>query len=262
MSVFISTSIVLWLILCWTNISHSIFLPFWGKRNHTKDSLHIAYDSLELDGPKRPGAGRKSKLPQFRNLTRMYSLDERCQRGMPLSVAWHNYPPYTMIFRSKHPERKTRGLTIEGMFPTLLSQMIKFCCHNKSEVHFGKFLKSSRHGIKDMEKNTNDFTFPLYSHNMDTFRNRAMIPLVKAPRVILLVHDESSASRTHILFSTIVNAWPMLIFIIITALLSGIIVWFLVSNEFTSIQFCSFLINDFECVPFGFYRFWNKWNVK
>ena len=221
----------IWLVLCWTNITHSIFLPYFAKRNHTEDSFHIAFNSLEMDGRTRPGSGSTSKIPMFRNVTNLHSLDERCQRGLALSIAWHSYPPYTMIFSSKHPERKTTGLTVEGMFPSILSRAISFCCHNKSEVHFGKFLKSSRHGIGDMEKNKYDLTFPLYSHNMDTFRNHAMVPLVKAPRVILLVHDESSASRTHILFTTIINAWPMLIFIIITALLSGIIIWFLVSDK-------------------------------
>ena len=208
-------------------MAHSIFLPYWGKRNHTAGSLHIAFDSLQMDGRSSSAWGRK--LPEFFNLTKSYSLDERCRRGMPLSVAWHSFSPYATVFTSSHPTRKTRGMTIEGMFPSLLSEVVSFCCNNGSEVLYGKLLKSARHGVKDMEKNMFDFTFPLYSHNMDMFRGRAMIPLVEAPRVILLVHDESADSRTHILFSTIVNAWPMLMFIIITALLSGIIIWFLVS---------------------------------
>lgn len=54
--------------------------------------------------------------------------------------------------------------------------------------------------------------------------------MVRAPRVILLVHNEPpNKTQTHVLFSTIANAWPMLVFILVTASLSGIIIWFLVS---------------------------------
>ena len=54
--------------------------------------------------------------------------------------------------------------------------------------------------------------------------------MVQAPRVILLVHNEPpNKTQTHVLFSTIANAWPMLVFILVTASLSGIIIWFLVS---------------------------------
>lgn len=61
-------------------------------------------------------------------------------------------------------------------------------------------------------------------------RDRPFISVVRAPRVILLVNNEQpNKTRTHILFTTIANAWPMLVFILVTASLSGIIIWFLVS---------------------------------
>ena len=62
-------------------------------------------------------------------------------------------------------------------------------------------------------------------------RDRPFISVVRAPRVILLVHnDQPDKTRTHILITTIANAWPMLVFILVTASLSGIIIWFLVSR--------------------------------
>ena len=70
-------------------------------------------------------------------------------------------------------------------------------------------------------------------------RDRPFIGVVRAPRVILLVHNEPpNKTQTHVLFSTIANAWPMLVFILVTASLSGIIIWFLVS--FFSFFVCFF----------------------
>jgi hypothetical protein len=65
----------------------------------------------------------------------------------------------------------------------------------------------------------------------DSFRQHAFLPLVRAPRVILLVHDDQSKTQTTVLVTTIISAWPMLIFILVTALFSGIVLWFLVSDN-------------------------------
>ena len=67
-------------------------------------------------------------------------------------------------------------------------------------------------------------------------RDRAFVSVVRAPRVILLIHNEKQTkTQTHVLITTIANAWPMLLFILVTASLSGIIIWFLVSVQ------CSYL---------------------
>ncbi|EDO27383.1 predicted protein [Nematostella vectensis] len=80
-----------------------------------------------------------------------------------------------------------------------------------------------------MMSNEYDMTFPLYGYDAfsRSFRGHAFLQLVRAPRIILLVHDDPSKTRTHVLFTTIISAWPMLIFILVTASLSGIIIWFL-----------------------------------
>jgi len=65
-------------------------------------------------------------------------------------------------------------------------------------------------------------------------RDRAFISVVRAPRVILLIHNEKQTkTQTHVLITTIANAWPMLLFILVTASLSGIIIWFLVSVRYS-----------------------------
>jgi len=64
------------------------------------------------------------------------------------------------------------------------------------------------------------------------FKDFPFIPIVTAPRVVLLVPDQlfqELNSRTQVLLRTIFNTWPMLIFIVVSAMLSGLIVWLLVS---------------------------------
>ncbi|KAK3753358.1 hypothetical protein QZH41_018859 [Actinostola sp. cb2023] len=108
--------------------------------------------------------------------------------------------------------------------------MLSFCCHPNSSVEFGKLLRSVRHGEETFSENNFDITFPLFGYEgfRNSYRNHAFLSLVRAPRVILLVHDGRSHTRTSIVVTTIVSAWPMLLFILVTASLSGIIIWFLI----------------------------------
>lgn len=155
-------------------------------------------------------------------------MDYRCANGLPISIAWHQYSPYTTVVQTKY--KGTPGLTVDGMFPGILNAVVSDCCHKDTQVSFGKFLKSVRNAEKHIQEDTFDMTFPLYGYDAssDSFRDRAFISVVRAPRVILLVHNEQQTkTQTHVLITTIANAWPMLLFILVTASLSGIIIWFL-----------------------------------
>ncbi|EDO38860.1 predicted protein [Nematostella vectensis] len=201
-----------------------IFIPYFKSRNHSDNAFHIAYNMMDLDA----NVSRFGQdLDRVKAISRQYSLDERCEAGMPLSIAWHQYSPYVTLFKSVHNRRV--GFTVDGMFPSIMNQMLQACCHPNSTVLFGKFLKSVRHAEDTMMSNEYDMTFPLYGYDAfsRSFRGHAFLQLVRAPRIILLVHDDPSKTRTHVLFTTIISAWPMLIFILVTASLSGIIIWFL-----------------------------------
>lgn len=82
-----------------------------------------------------------------------------------------------------------------------------------------------------------DFTFPLYGLDGKAtmfYKENPFIPLVEAPRMVLLVPErlfESKNTRTQVLLKTVLNSWPMLVFISVSASLSGLIIWFLVSKS-------------------------------
>lgn len=145
----------------------AIFLPYWSKRNHSETSFHIPFPSLALEG-KMMKFGKQMR--QYTQMAKNYSLDYRCANGLPISIAWHTYSPYTTIYQTKN--KGIPGLTVDGMFPGILNAAVSGCCHKDTDVLFGKFLKSARNAEKDLEDDTFDLTFPLYGYDSsaDTFR--------------------------------------------------------------------------------------------
>lgn len=136
----------------------AIFLPYWSKRNHSETSFHIPKASLVLEGRSAP-----VKLPYYSELAKNYSLDYRCANGLPISIAWHPYSPYSIIYQTKN--KGVPGLTVDGMFPGILNAAVAGCCHKDTEVLFGKLLKSVRNAEKNIQTDTFDLTFPLYGYD-------------------------------------------------------------------------------------------------
>ena len=112
--------------------------------------------------------------------------------------------------------------------------MVKFCCP-KSDVTFGNHFGS----IRDVEDHFDqekfvDISFPIYGlegKDSKQYKDYPFVPLVTAPRLVLLVPDallQDKNTRTTVLMATIFNAWPMLIFIVVSAMLAGLTVWLLV----------------------------------
>ena len=54
---------------------------------------------------------------------------------------------------------------MDGMFPGILNAAVAGCCHENTEVLFGKFLKSVRNAEKNIQADTFDLTFPLYGYD-------------------------------------------------------------------------------------------------
>ncbi|XP_068753162.1 uncharacterized protein [Montipora capricornis] len=200
------------------------FSPKWSQRNHPDTVFHIPSSALELEGSKT----KSPEMQYYTDLAKNFSLDYRCEKGLAVSIAWHTYSPYTILYQTKN--KGIPGLTVDGMFSGILKAALSSCCHNETKVLFGKFLNSVRNAENHIEDDTFDFTFPLYGYDSsaNSFRDRPFIGVVTAPRVILLHHNEQhDKTRTHILISTVANAWPLVVFSLVAALLSGIIIWFL-----------------------------------
>lgn len=155
-----------------------------------------------------------------------FSFDEKCSRGLPLSAAWQYYGPYAK------PDMRSGQVAVEGIFPHMINKMLHVCCNSSATVKFGKIYDSIR-GLEshlDQPNEAYDLSFPITGMSLEdvTFKDVPYIPFVQAPRVALLVHETAEDDKTTQLMNTVFKAWPILIFILVAATLSGIIIWLLV----------------------------------
>jgi len=154
-----------------------------------------------------------------------FSFDEKCSRGLPLSAAWQYYGPYAK------PDMRSGQVAVEGIFPHMINKMLHVCCNSSATVKFGKIYDSIR-GLEshlDQPNEAYDLSFPITGMSLEdvTFKDVPYIPFVQAPRVALLVHETAEDDKTTQLMNTVFKAWPILIFILVAATLSGIIIWLL-----------------------------------
>lgn len=182
-------------------------------------------------------AKNDTKIFELRNITfsgnvltedelSRFSFDEKCSRGLPLSAAWQYYGPYAK------PSIRGGQIAVEGIFPHLINKMLHVCCNSSATVKFGKVFDSIRgiEGQLDKPNEAYDFSFPVTGMSLEdvVFKDMPYIPFVQAPRVALLVHETAEDNKTTQLMNTVFKAWPILIFILVAATLSGIIIWLLV----------------------------------
>ncbi|XP_031556522.1 uncharacterized protein LOC116293260 [Actinia tenebrosa] len=164
--------------------------------------------------------GKELKMEELSKST----LDEKCDGGLPISASWQYYGPY-----AKSSTKMNSKLGVEGIFPHLINKMLNFCCNMSTVVSYGKIIKSIRklEGQLDDPQAAYDLTFPITGISEDdkTFKDLQFIPVVQAPRVALLVLDKDMTDQTSQLLMTVTKAWPILVFIIVAATLSGMIIW-------------------------------------
>lgn len=156
---------VLLLVVCLhVHTSRSLYVP-WTNESRSENVFRIPFDSMLLD---INATDMLRRIEQYKSLAyRSKSLDERCIRGLPLSIAWHLYPPYSTF----HQSNGKKFVTVDGMFPNILKDALGSCCNSSSKVTHGRFLKSVRHSEKDIDQDLFDFIFPLYgSEGQNDFR--------------------------------------------------------------------------------------------
>ena len=92
-----------------TLMSKALFVSWDKNANLTRDDIFIGFRQIYV--PKVFG----SVTPAFRNLT-SHSLDERCSKGMALSISWSLHEPYSGVLGPKIG--KQLGFAARGIFPS------------------------------------------------------------------------------------------------------------------------------------------------
>ncbi|RMX46058.1 hypothetical protein pdam_00002046 [Pocillopora damicornis] len=206
-------------------LAQGLFLPWSKIKNDSTDGFLISMKRLDLN---RKYEG--SDLEKLKNITRQVSLDNRCFEDPegPISVGFHSYHPYVSFAMGG------KSLHLRGMFPSILADTLDYCCQGgMDKVKFAKMLKTpleAEDRFLSDDVNEYDFTFPVHApEGTKSFRDHPFIPLVHVPSVVFLAYDGNErTTKTHAIAATILKAWPIMVFILLTATFSGIIIWFLI----------------------------------
>ena len=118
------------------------------------------------------------------------------------------------------------------------------CSHQTVHRQHSSLVRTLRHflllrlkqvNIKDIQNldQPDTITFPISGKKADRYYQNSyrFMPLVGSPGVAFIVVDEPPGTSANAVFNSVLSGWPVLVLTLLMALLSGIIMWGLVSNE-------------------------------
>lgn len=225
-------SLVFLLALTHFHLATSIFFHFNAMPNVSESESFMLYSHSVIYGRKNLVKGDLGvKASYYENLTRYFTLDERCNGGMPLTMAIFPLSPYAENSAPQFNTNKTHSVKVVfwGLFLELLKKIIPHCCHRNSTVEFAKVLLNQF--VSDEPAEDFDFTFPLYGETMQDkmYKQNPFVPVIAAPSVALLVRRDSGLDgKTRVIATQILKSVLIFPFIIMLAILAGIIIWLLV----------------------------------
>ena len=213
------------------SLTSGLEMPF-PEKNITDEDIFLRLEDVQAKT--QPEEFKKNTSFSGKKMTETLTLDQRCKLGLPLSVRWTNYGPYGSLVRGTNRSFED-GVGLAGIFPRVINKVLAKCCHENTRVVFGNYINN----LKDLEKSLSrkdspsDLVFPvgLQSMDLDRFKELPVVPLLVAPRTTLLVPESEKQGKTLMLFKTVISAWPILAFIFLAAIVSGVFIWVLVSGQ-------------------------------
>lgn len=150
------------------------------------------------------------------------SVDHKCSNGGQMAVLWWSQEPY--IFTPEEHDLPS----LKGMFPVILSKVIKSCCHSNPTVNYTKIPAGPASLDKLLASNNFDVIIPVGGNvGAETVRRFPFVGVLESPGVAVLI--KGNVSGTQLLLS-VLQGWPILVFILISATLAGVIIWLVVSE--------------------------------
>ena len=172
-------------------------------------------------------------------------FSEKCKCPKIIKANWYDIPPY---IKDNGP-----GQEPSGLFPLLLKEIVPVCCGNCSEGDGPSMISYANRrdnliAIKDIRNfDVNDtITFPISGYKDDRLYQSEykFMPLVSSPGVAFIVVDEPPGTSANAVFNSVLSGWPVLLLTLLMALLSGIIMWALVSASYHRLIYCLFNITE------------------
>ena len=156
---------------------------------------------------------------------------EKCKCPKVIRTNWYHHPPYIKAKEGQNPE---------GVFPILIQRIVDACCGNctrgagPSSVEYGT-QKESLQYVKETlnDDNSIEISFPIAGKKDDrTFNNdKKYYPFFSSPGVAFIVVDAPPGTSAKAVFDSVLGGWPVLLLTLLMAMLSGQVMWALVSNN-------------------------------
>lgn len=158
-------------------------------------------------------------------------FSEKCKCPKIIRTNWYDLAPYVKLVENKDPE---------GVFPVLIQRIVSTCCGNctlgdgPSIISYDKpqdSLEAVKHTIIDQD--TLEISFPITGKKDDrTFNNdKKFYPLFSSPGVAFIVVDAEPGTSAKAVFQSVLGGWPILLLTMLMAMLSGQVMWALVSSD-------------------------------
>lgn len=149
------------------------------------------------------------------------SVDEKCQlRNQTIRVYFWDKQPYIY-------ESSPQDSTPKGFFVLVIKEALKDCCMATSNIEFVKE-KTGPAGLQGLlDDGLFDLLVPVHGlPESSSIRGSPFIVIAQSAGAAVLM--PSNASGTKLILS-VLKAWPILVFIIVSALLAGVLMWILVT---------------------------------
>ncbi|XP_068761976.1 uncharacterized protein [Montipora capricornis] len=174
-------------------------------------------------------------------------LDSKCSNGKQIPVIWWSHEPYIFSSDPDHEDKNedtanTQGLL--GIFPVILDKVLKRCCHTDSNFNYGSPFEGPESLDSLLAINQFDVIIPVGAKlEALTVRRFPFAAFLESPGVAVLIRGNVSGTQ---LLLSVLQGWPILVFILISASLAGVVIWF-VERKDNDDQFpVTFLRGTFE----------------
>jgi hypothetical protein len=127
-----------------------------------------------------------------------------------------------------------------SLFKKLLQQIFSKCCgnctngHGPSRIDFdgNGALKKSLVEVKDGVEAKDTISFPIPGKKDETVYQNSFkfLSIVSSPGIAFIVVNSEPGTSARAVFDSVLGGWPVLVLTMIMALLSGMIMWALVSS--------------------------------
>lgn len=159
-----------------------------------------------------------------------------------INTNWYSLPPYM----------NDQNIA-KSIFKQLLEDIFSKCCgncsngHGPSSIDFvgNNAMKNSLVEVKENILAPNTISFPIPGKKDETEYQTSFkfLSIVSSPGIAFIVVNSEPGTSARAVFKSVLGGWPVLLLTMIMALLSGMIMWALVST--TLVFYCFLRIFEF-----------------